>query len=100
MSIVVILCRFLVSIDFNRPNKRFHCPSCWHFRCSPGDLVFFRVIEKEEPSHGYLVVEYMKQRGPLQDFEKLWRQRFVDSMKPRKLHELWRVDYDHLKMSV
>ena len=58
------------------------------------------VTDDSAPSHGYLVVKHMMQTGQLQHFEKLWRQRFIDTMKPKCLHEMWRVDYDHLKMSM
>lgn len=62
--------------------------------------IFCRTTDDSAPSHGYLVVKHMLQSAQLQNFEKLWRQRFVDTMKPKFLHDLWRIDYDHLKMSM
>ena len=53
-------------------------------------------------SHGETVVMAIQQqegcRGLVQ-FERRWRQHFVDSMQPKYLPELWFVDYIHEKVA-
>ena len=46
--------------------------------------------------HGRLVVEYYMEKSSIQTFQKLWRQRFLDIMKPEHLGDYWSVDYDHM----
>jgi len=75
-------------------------PAWYHWsRYLPNLACIYRLPNDESPSHGFLVVKYMMARGALQDFEKQWRVRFIETLKPKFLHELWSVDYNHLKMS-
>ena len=46
-------------------------------------------------SHGFEVVERVRSEGKLWEFEKMWRQHFVDKMKPKFLPPLWSVDHQH-----
>ncbi|XP_077869619.1 exonuclease 3'-5' domain-containing protein 2-like [Saccoglossus kowalevskii] len=44
--------------------------------------------------HGYKVVEVVRQsEGGLIEFEKAWRQHFLNTMQPKFLPELWSVDH-------
>ncbi|KAK2157407.1 hypothetical protein LSH36_192g01012 [Paralvinella palmiformis] len=45
--------------------------------------------------HGHLVVKYYIEHEGLMALEKLWRQHFIDTMKPEYLPELWSVDHSH-----
>lgn len=49
--------------------------------------------------HGLKVVGAFAKRGlrGLMDLERLWRQHFLSSMKPRFLPPLWSVDHNHDK---
>ena len=50
-------------------------------------------------SHGQEVVKKIREEGKLLEFEKMWRQHFLDTMRPRYLPPLWSVDHrqDSLK---
>lgn len=44
--------------------------------------------------HGERVVRAVSADGQLADFARLWRQRFLDKMKPRYLPPMWSVDHN------
>ena len=44
-------------------------------------------------SHAERVVSKVKAEGGLLEFQKRWRQHFLNSMKPRFLPKLWSVDH-------
>lgn len=46
--------------------------------------------------HGQRVVDYftLKENGGLTVLERIWRQHFLDTMKPKYLPELWSVDHN------
>lgn len=46
------------------------------------------------PSHGELVVEKYKDLGGLIELEMLWRQHFLDSMKPQFMPTLWDINHN------
>ena len=46
-------------------------------------------------SHGFVVVERVRQEGKLLEFEKMWRERFLRKMQPQFLPPLWSVDHRH-----
>lgn len=46
-------------------------------------------------SHGQEVVKKIREEGKLLEFEKMWRQHFLDTMRPRHLPPLWSVDHRH-----
>lgn len=46
-------------------------------------------------SHGQEVVKKVREEGKLLEFEKTWRQHFLDTMCPRHLPPLWSVDHRH-----
>ena len=57
-------------------------------------ILLFRSNEGQE--HGVKVVEYYQQNSTIQEFQKLWRARFVEVMSPKHMGDYWHVDYDHL----
>lgn len=46
-------------------------------------------------SHGQEVVKKVREEGKLLEFEKTWRQHFLDTMRPQHLPPLWSVDHRH-----
>lgn len=53
-------------------------------------------VEQEDfVSHGKKVIERFASDPELslEQFERLWRQHFVDTMSPQYLPELWSVDH-------
>ena len=44
-------------------------------------------------SHGSEVVKRVSAEGKLEEFEKMWRKHFVDTMQPKFLPPLWSVDH-------
>ena len=46
-------------------------------------------------SHGQEVVKKVREEGRLLEFEKTWRQHFLDTMRPQYLPPLWSVDHRH-----
>lgn len=46
-------------------------------------------------SHGQEVVKKVREEGKLLEFEKTWRQHFLDTMHPQYLPPLWSVDHRH-----
>ncbi|KPJ17820.1 Exonuclease 3'-5' domain-containing protein 2 [Papilio machaon] len=60
--------------------------------------VVFENIDYE--SHGHKVVEYfMKHEGLLQ-LERLWRQHFLTSMRPRHMPQLWSLDHNEQRLKI
>lgn len=53
------------------------------------------IPNKDFRPHGAAVVEYFKtQPGGLVELEKMWREFFLQSMKPKFLPELWSVEHN------
>ncbi|XP_014203861.1 exonuclease 3'-5' domain-containing protein 2 [Copidosoma floridanum] len=51
--------------------------------------------------HGPKVVEYFKNRGGgLMELEKLWREHFLKTMKPKYLPELWSVSHNQERLNI
>ncbi|XP_067936179.1 exonuclease 3'-5' domain-containing protein 2-like [Watersipora subatra] len=46
--------------------------------------------------HGRIVVQYFMDNSSVQEFQRLWRVRFLEVMSPKHLGEYWHVDYNHL----
>ena len=46
-------------------------------------------------SHGEEVVKKVREEGRLLEFEKTWRQHFLETMRPQYLPPLWSVDHLH-----
>ena len=46
-------------------------------------------------SHGQEVVKKVREEGRLLEFEKTWRQHFLETMHPKYLPPLWSVDHRH-----
>ncbi|CAH1783562.1 unnamed protein product [Owenia fusiformis] len=57
-----------------------------------------RVENKEFVPHGKKVVKAKMEHGGLMQFEKLWRQHFLDCMRPQFLPKLWSVEHNHDKI--
>ena len=49
-------------------------------------------------SHGREVVQKVKEQGELLDFERMWREHFLERMKPNYLPPLWTVDHEQEKV--
>ena len=49
-------------------------------------------------SHGQEVVKRVCLEGKLLEFEKTWRQHFLDTMQPQHLPPLWSVDHRHERL--
>lgn len=45
-------------------------------------------------SHGERVVAKLIENGTLRDFVKMWREHFLDSMKPKFLPNYWSIDHN------
>jgi len=50
----------------------------------------------EPKTHGQTVVEHFLEKGAIAEFQKLWRQQFLDNFSPKYLGPHWNVDYNHL----
>ncbi|CAO1397422.1 unnamed protein product [Diamesa hyperborea] len=61
-----------------------------------------RVVRKNEDfvGHGELVANYYKKNEGLTALERMWRQHFLDTMKPKYLPELWSVDHNTEKLEI
>ena len=46
-------------------------------------------------SHGFEVVRRVREEGNLLEFMKMWRNHFVDTMRPEHLPLSWSVDHGH-----
>jgi len=73
----------------------------WSLDVSALELDRILALEKKKrkkdktKSHGYLLVAEVLKRGPkeLHQFQRMWRQHFLDTMRPRYLSEHWSVDH-------
>lgn len=52
------------------------------------------------PAHGEQVVKYFKENGGLIELEKMWRQHFLDSMKPCHMPELWSLEHNAERLEI
>ncbi|GFY67997.1 exonuclease 3'-5' domain-containing protein 2 [Trichonephila inaurata madagascariensis] len=50
--------------------------------------------------HGLKVYQYFCENGGLIQFEKLWRQHFLDSMQPQYLPPMWSVEHNHKRLAL
>uniref|UniRef100_A0AAG5CUQ4 Exonuclease 3'-5' domain-containing protein 2 n=1 Tax=Anopheles atroparvus TaxID=41427 RepID=A0AAG5CUQ4_ANOAO len=52
-------------------------------------------------AHGERVVEYFKQRpGGLSQLERMWREQFLRTMRPKFLPALWSVDHNYKRLEI
>ncbi|CAI8031587.1 Exonuclease 3'-5' domain-containing protein 2 [Geodia barretti] len=76
-------------------------------RCTPEDItpdmiqeaaeIDTRLQNSEFSPHAELVVRAVREEGGRQgllEFQRRWRQHFLDTMNPRFLPELWSVDHN------
>ena len=49
-------------------------------------------------SHGREVVRKVSEGGELLAFERMWREHFLETMKPKYLPPLWTVDHEQEKV--
>ena len=49
-------------------------------------------------SHGRQVVRKVREAGELLAFERMWREHFLETMKPKYLPPLWTVDHEQEKV--
>lgn len=54
----------------------------------------------EKPSHGELVVDHFRQNEGIVNLEKMWRQHFLDFMRPRFLPNLWNVNHNANRLEI
>lgn len=52
-----------------------------------------RVYNQDYSPHGKKVVKYMVKHGGLYEFERRWRQHFLDTMNPKFMPDLWSVEH-------
>ncbi|GFU03400.1 exonuclease 3'-5' domain-containing protein 2 [Nephila pilipes] len=50
--------------------------------------------------HGLKVYKYFCENNGLIKLEKIWRQHFLDSMKPQFLPSMWSVDHNHKRLAI
>ncbi|XP_062566584.1 exonuclease 3'-5' domain-containing protein 2-like isoform X1 [Saccostrea cucullata] len=55
----------------------------------------YRTINDQYFPHGKAVLRHVRRNGGIYNFEKRWRQHFVDTMKPSYLPPKWSVDHRH-----
>ena len=55
----------------------------------------YRRKNDEFAEHGLKVVQHVMENEGLLEFERVWRQHFLDTMKPAFLPSLWSVDHSH-----
>ncbi|XP_067656926.1 exonuclease 3'-5' domain-containing protein 2-like isoform X2 [Haliotis asinina] len=52
-----------------------------------------KVVNSSHVPHGKKVVMYYRSQNKLYDFEKMWRKHFLDTMQPKHMPPLWKVDF-------
>lgn len=57
------------------------------------DTAWFKKEYKQQYEHGYLVVQKLDTEEKIEEFVKLWRKHFVDTMKPKYMPIGWSVDF-------
>ena len=58
-----------------------------------------RIEAQNFQAHGQQVfLHYRAQPTGLLDFEKRWRQHFLDTMQPKYMPNSWKVDFRHTEM--
>ncbi|XP_057342216.1 exonuclease 3'-5' domain-containing protein 2 [Microplitis mediator] len=56
---------------------------------------------EDKPNHGLKVVEHFVRSGKgLVELERLWRQHFVTTMRPKYLPKLWSIDHNHIRLEM
>ncbi|XP_052101833.1 exonuclease 3'-5' domain-containing protein 2-like isoform X1 [Mytilus californianus] len=58
----------------------------------------YRVDNRDYIPHGKLVVRSIKKSEGLYQFQKRWRQHFVNTMKPQYLPTNWSIDHKHERL--
>ena len=59
-----------------------------------------KIINEDYKPHGLKVVEYfIRNNGGILELEKMWRQHFLDSMRPGYLPALWSVTHNHERLA-
>ena len=57
----------------------------------------FRTINDDFFPHGKGVIRHVRKHEGIYNFERRWRQHFVDTMKPKYLPPKWSVDHKHAR---
>ncbi|XP_054715998.1 exonuclease 3'-5' domain-containing protein 2-like [Uloborus diversus] len=55
-------------------------------------------LNEEFIPHGLKVYQYFCKNGGLLEFEKMWRQHFLDTMQPKFLPYMWSVEHNHKRL--
>jgi exonuclease 3'-5' domain-containing protein 2 len=58
------------------------------------------VLNDSYAPHGKKVVDFFVENEGLISLEKLWRQNFLDKMKPKFLPPLWSVDHQKQRLDI
>jgi hypothetical protein len=53
----------------------------------------FKVENRQQYDHGYHVVQKLNNEEKIEDFVKLWRNHFIDTMQPKYMPTGWSVDF-------
>ena len=56
--------------------------------------LFYRSVNRDYVSHGEMVVRGVGESEGIVEFQRRWRQHFLDTMKPAYLPKLWSVDHN------
>jgi hypothetical protein len=56
--------------------------------------------DDEFQKHGEIVVEWFKNNDGLVKLEKMWREFFLETMKPKYMPELWSVDHNSERLEI
>lgn len=59
-----------------------------------------KVMNENYEPHGLKVVNYfINKNGGILELEKMWRQHFLDTMKPQFLPALWSITHNHERLA-
>lgn len=58
------------------------------------------ILNESFVPHGLKVYQYFCINGGLIQFEKMWRQHFLDTMKPKFLPNMWSVEHNHKRLAL
>ena len=52
-----------------------------------------KLINKKNFDHGYHVIQKLNTHEKIDEFVKMWRTHFIETMKPKYMPEGWSVDF-------
>ena len=57
------------------------------------DIRSFKELNREQYDHGFHVVQKLDTEEKIEDFVKLWRNHFIETMKPKYMPKGWSIDF-------